>query len=102
MLAVKERDGQDLNLTRNRFGVPWEGKFMVSGEEQKRMSCSLEGAFPGNQPHTLDRMAGTALVKGEKFQVLAKAMGHRTSPPQAGGPELWRRGERSWEGGDRQ
>lgn len=54
VLAVKERDGQDLNLTRNCFGVPWEGKFMVSGEELKRRVCNLEGALPGNQPHTLD------------------------------------------------
>lgn len=32
-------------------------------------------------------------MKGGKSQILAKAMGHQTSLPQAGGPELWQRGQ---------
>lgn len=31
--GYKEKDGQDLHLTRNQFGVPRNGKLMVSGRE---------------------------------------------------------------------
>lgn len=45
-------------------------------------------------------------VKGEKSQVLAKAVGDQTSQrsaaeirsPLVGGPEFWQRKQRSWEG----